>query len=157
METAIMVALVSFGAVVAVVVLAAMVLGLRSYIDTRRRRKDRAKSDAEAWTALLSSQVDILPATAGKEEAKSAVDRAKRLLAEAQRVLSTAKKTSQFEKARAYALAGLKYLNQARTILGKTPGPAGSMPFNARKRSERHETADQDDVPTGPATGIHFS
>ncbi|MFC4335500.1 hypothetical protein [Salininema proteolyticum] len=152
MQTAIMVALVSFGAVVAVVLLAALVLGLRSHLETRRKRKARAKSDAEAWTELLANQLAIIPRVQGNDDAKSAVERSKRLLAEARESLTTAKGVRQFEQARAYSLAGLKYLNHARRVLGKAPGPTGPVPINTRKRSRRHELADQD-VPTGQWTG----
>ena len=107
MQDAIQVAIVSFGAVVGIVLIFAAVLGLRSFIDTRRRAKARAQADAQAWSTLLSNQLAIAPAQVADAEAAAALERARKLHDSATETLKTAKKTKQFRRVRTYALAGL--------------------------------------------------
>ncbi|GAB3650332.1 hypothetical protein [Glycomyces tarimensis] len=158
MQSAIEVAIASFGAVVAIVLIFAAVLGLRSSIETRRRRKARAKADAQAWAVLLANQLMIAPSHVTDVEAAAALDRARKLHHNVDQALKTAKKTKQFERIRTYALAGLHNLNVVRRRLGKAPGPQGPMPFNAVNYNgtgpERTDT--QRDIPTGPSTGLYF-
>ncbi|THV42102.1 hypothetical protein [Glycomyces buryatensis] len=157
MESAIEVAIAAFGAVLALVLIFAAVLGLRSSIETRRRRKARAKEEAEAWTKLLTSQIAIAPVQVADPEAGAALVRARKLHHNAGVALKTAKKTKQFERIRTYALAGLHNLNVMRRRLGKAPGPQGPMPFNSPGAGARNGRDDNiRDVPTGPATGLPF-
>jgi hypothetical protein len=157
MKDAIETSTIAFIAIVAIVLIFAAVLGLKSAIENKRRRKARAKADSQAWTELLGTQLRIAPASVGDTEAAAALDRARKLHYKAVEKLKTAKKTKQFERIRTYALAGLHNLNIMRRRLGKAPGPQGPMPFNA---SGRTKTAKRDtnasDVPTGPSTGLPF-
>lgn len=158
MKDAIETSTIAFIAIVAIVLIFAAVLGLRSAVETRRRRKAGAKSDAEAWTELLGGQLKIAPASVGDTEAAAALDRARRLHHRAVEKLKTAKKTKQFERIRTYALAGLHNLNIVRRRLGKAPGPQGPMPFNAAGTTDKAAKRDSNvrDVPTGPSTGLPF-
>jgi hypothetical protein len=157
MKDAIETSTIAFIAIVAIVLIFAAVLGLRSVIETKRRRKTRARTDAEAWTELLGNQLKIAPVSVGDTEAAAALDRARKLHYTAVEKLKTAKKRKQLERIRTYALAGLHNLNIMRRRLGKAPGPQGPMPFNA---SGSTKTAKRDDnvrdVPTGPSTGLPF-
>lgn len=157
MKDAIETSTIAFIAIVAIVLIFAAVLGLRSVIETKRRRKTRAMTDAEAWTELLGNQLKIAPVSVGDTEAAAALDRARKLHYTAVEKLKTAKKRKQLERIRTYALAGLHNLNIMRRRLGKAPGPQGPMPFNA---SGSTKTAKRDDnvrdVPTGPSTGLPF-
>ena len=72
MKDAIETSTIAFGALVAIVLIFAAVLGLRSVIETKRRRKARAKADAEAWTELLGSQLKIAPASVGERPQRAA-------------------------------------------------------------------------------------
>lgn len=158
MKDAIETSAIAFIAIVAIVLIFAAVLGLRSVIDSKRRRKARAKKDAEAWTELLGTQLKIAPASVGDTEAAAALDRARKLHYKAVERLKTAKKTKQFARIRTYALAGLHNLNIMRRRLGKAPGPQGPMPFNSAgsaKKSRRRD-ANVRDIPTGPSTGLPF-
>ena len=156
MQSAIEVAIASFGAVVAIVLIFAAVLGLRSSIDTRRRRKARAKADAEAWTRLLANQLTIAPSHVADAEAAAALDRARKLHHNASESLKTAKKTKQYDRIRTYALAGLHNLNVVRRRLGKAPGPQGPVPFNGTSNNAAERADVQHDIPTGPSTGLYF-
>ncbi|MEU5157467.1 hypothetical protein [Glycomyces sp. NPDC021274] len=147
----------AFFAIAAIVLIFAAVLGLRSVIDTRRRRKIRARTDAEAWTELLGNQLKIAPVSVGDTEAAAALDRARKLHYKAVERLKTAKKVKQFARIRTYALAGLHNLNIMRRRLGKAPGPQGPMPFNAAGSTKAAKRDDNiSDVPTGPSTGLPF-
>jgi len=157
MKDAITTSTTAFIAIVAIVLIFAAVLGLHSAVETRRRRKARAKADAEAWTELLGNQLRIAPVSVGDTEAAAALDRARKLHYNAVEKLKTAKKTKQFDRIRTYALAGLHNLNIMRRRLGKAPGPQGPMPFNATgspKAARRNDNVR--DVPTGPNTGLPF-
>jgi hypothetical protein len=156
MKDAIETSAIAFITIVAIVLIFAAVLGLRSAVETRRRRKTRAKTDAEAWTELLGNQLHIAPGSVGDTEAAAALDRARKLHYNAVEKLKTAKKTKQFERIRTYALAGLHNLNIVRRRLGKAPGPQGPIPFNAAapKASKRDDNIR--DVATGPSTGLPF-
>lgn len=157
MKDAIETSVIAFVAIVAIVLIFAAVLGLRAAVETRRRRKARAKTDAEAWTELLGNQLHIAPVSVGDAEAAAALDRARKLHYNAVEQLKTAKKTKQFMRIRTYALAGLHNLNIMRRRLGKAPGPQGPMPFNSaaiNKASQRDDNVR--DIPTGPATGLPF-
>lgn len=157
MKDAIETSAIAFIAIVAIVLIFAAVLGLRSIIETKRRRKVRAKADAEAWTELLGNQLKIAPVSVGDLEAAAALDRARKLHYNAVEKLKTAKKAKQFARIRTYALAGLHNLNIMRRRLGKAPGPQGPMPFNATgpaKNAKRDKNVR--DVPTGPSTGLPF-
>ncbi|MCH7232348.1 hypothetical protein L0U85_16020 [Glycomyces sp. L485] len=156
MQNAIEVAIAAFGAVVAIVLIFAAVLGLRSSIDTRRRRKARARADAEAWTRLLDNQLAIAPSYVTDVEAAAALDRARKLHHNAGESLKTAKKTKQYERIRTYALAGLHNLNVVRRRLGKAPGPQGPMPFNGASATAVDRADVQHDIPTSPSTGLYF-
>ena len=154
MKDAIETSAIAFITIVAIVLIFAAVLGLRAAIETRRRRKSRARTDAEAWTELLGNQLHIAPASVGDTEAAAALDRARKLHYNAVAKLKTAKKTKQFGRIRTYALAGLHNLNIMRRRLGKAPGPQGPIPFNATtpKRSERDDNVS--DAATWP-TGLY--
>lgn len=156
MKDAIETSAIAFITIVAIVLIFAAVLGLRSAVETRRRRKARAKTDAEAWTELLGNQLHIAPASVGDAEAAAALDRARKLHHNAVEKFKTAKKTKQFERIRTYALAGLHNLNIVRRRLGKAPGPQGPIPFNAAtpKTSKRDDNIR--DIATGPSTGLPF-
>jgi hypothetical protein len=157
MKDAIETSAIAFIAIVAIVFIFAAVLGLRSIIETKRRRKARAKADAEAWTELLGNQLKIAPVSVGDTEAAAALDRARKLHYNAVEKLKTAKKAKQFARIRTYALAGLHNLNIMRRRLGKLPGPQGPMPFNAAgpaKNAKRDKNVR--DVPTGPSTGLPY-
>ncbi|GAB3235108.1 hypothetical protein GCM10027447_32670 [Glycomyces halotolerans] len=158
MQDAIEVATASFGAVVAIVLIFAAVLGLRSYIENRRRVKSRAKADAEAWTELLANQLAIAPTRLTDPEAAAALDRARKLHHNASETLKTAKKTKQYNRIRTYALAGLHHLNIMRRRLGKAPGPQGPVPFNGTSANSGAAGRDENthDAPTGPSTGVYF-
>jgi hypothetical protein len=157
MQNAIEVAIASFGAVVAIVLVFAAVLGLRSSIETRRRRKAQAKADAEAWTRLLANQLRIAPGHVTDDEAAAALDRARKLYRNADQSLKTAKKTKQYRRIRTYALAGLHNLNVVRRRLGKAPGPQGPMPFNAAGATGYERADEQADVRRDDAsTGLYF-
>ncbi|MQM28328.1 hypothetical protein [Glycomyces albidus] len=157
MKDAIETSTTAFAAIVAIVLIFAAVLGLHSFIETRRRRKARAKNDAEAWTELLGKQLQIAPASVGDTEAAAALDRARRLHYGAVQRLKTAKKTKQLERVRTYALAGLHNLNIMRRRLGKAPGPQGPIPFNAGAGTSAAKLDDNvRDVATGPSTGLPF-
>lgn len=157
MRDAIATSATAFAAIVAIVIIFAAVLGLRSFIETRRRRKARAKADAEAWTELLGNQLKIAPASVGDTEAAAALDRARKLNHKAVERLNTAKKRKQFERIRTYALAGLHNLNIVRRRLGKAPGPSGPIPFNAGGNAKTAKRDDNTrDVATGPSTGLPF-
>lgn len=159
MKDAIETSTIAFVAIVAIVLIFAAVLGLKSAVDTKRRRKARAKTDAEAWTELLGTQLKIAPASVGDTEAAAALDRARKLHYKAVERLKTAKKTKQFERIRTYALAGLHNLNIMRRRLGKAPGPQGPIPFNApgsKKKAAKRRDTNVRDVPTGPSTGLPF-
>lgn len=157
MKDAIETSTIAFGAIVAIVLIFAAVLGLRNLIDTRRRRKIRARTDAEAWTELLGNQLKIAPVSVGDTEAAAALDRARKLHYKAVERLKTAKKVKQFARIRTYALAGLHNLNIMRRRLGKAPGPQGPMPFNAAGSTKAAKRDDNtSDVPTGPSTGLPF-
>ncbi len=158
MQDAFEVAITSFGAVVGIVLIFAAVLGLRSWIENHRRRKIRAKADAEAWIQLCDNQLAIAPAQLTDTEAAAALQRARKLHESAHQVLDSAKKTKHYDQVRTYALAGLHNLNIMRRRLGKAPGPQGPVPFNlvsgvsgvpGRDENER-------DIPTGPGTGVYF-
>jgi hypothetical protein len=152
MKDAIETSTTAFAAIVAIVLIFAAVLGLHSFIETRRRRKARAKKDAEAWTELLGKQLQIAPASVADTEAAAALDRARRLHYGAVQKLKTAKKTKQFERIRTYALAGLHNLNVMRRRLGKAPGPQGPIPFNAGATAMADKRdANMRDVATGPS------
>jgi hypothetical protein len=153
MKDAIETSTIAFIAIVAIVLIFAAVLGLRSVVETKRRRKARAKTDAEAWTALLGNQLRIAPASVGDTEAAAALDRARKLHYKAVEKLKTAKKTKQFDRIRTYALAGLHNLNIVRRRLGKAPGPSGPMPFNAAAYGKK---AKSDDNVRDTATGLPF-
>jgi hypothetical protein len=146
----------SFGAVVAIVLIFALILGLRSSLETRKRRKVRAKADAEAWTGLLANQLAIAPDHVADADAAAALDRARKLHAGAARLLNTAKKRKQYERVRTYALAGLHNLNLVRRRLGKAPGPQGNLPFNEARVDYSGRIENARDIPTGPATGLYF-
>jgi hypothetical protein len=155
MKDAIETSTIAFIAIVAIVLIFAAVLGLRSVIETKRRRKIRAKTDAEAWTELLGSQLKIAPVSVGDTEAAAALDRARKLHYKAVERLKTAKKAKQFARIRTYALAGLHNLNIMRRRLGKAPGPQGPMPFNAASSTKAAKRdANARDIPTGPSTGL---
>ncbi|MEU6250491.1 hypothetical protein [Glycomyces sp. NPDC047010] len=157
MKDAIETSTIAFAAIVAIVLIFAAVLGLRSFIEGRRRRKARAKTDAEAWTELLGKQLQIAPASVGDTEAAAALDRARKLHYGAVQKLKTAKKRKQFERIRTYALAGLHNLNIMRRRLGKAPGPQGPIPFNAGANTKASKRDDNiRDVATGPSTGLPF-
>lgn len=158
MKDAIETSSIAFIAIVAIVLMFAAVLGLGAAIETRRRRKVRAKTDAEAWTELLGNQLKIAPPSVGDTEAAAALDRARKLHYNAVEKLKTAKKTKQFERIRTYALAGLHNLNIMRRRLGKAPGPQGPIPFNAANRGKKasRRDANTSDVATGPSTGLPF-
>lgn len=157
MQDAIQVTIASFVAVVGIVLVFAAVLGLRAYIETRRRRKARAKSDAQAWNTLLTNQLAIAPPRPTDDEAAAALERARKLHQSAAETMKSAKKTKQFDRARTYALAGLHNLNIMRRRLGKSPGPQGPVPFNATGNPSPAGRDDQQrDVPSGPATGVYF-
>ena len=156
MENAIQVAIASFGAVVAIVLIFAAVLGLRSAIETRRRRKARAKADAEAWTRLLGNQLTIAPPYVTDTEAAAALERARKLHHNANEALKTAKKAKQHRRIRTYALAGLHNLNVVRRRLGKAPGPQGPMPFNAATNTAVERDDNQYDNAPGPSSGMYF-
>lgn len=157
MQDAIQVTIASFVAVVGIVLVFAAVLGLRAYIETRRRRKARAKADAEAWTRLLTNQLAIAPPRPTDDEAAAALERARKLYRSAGEIMKTAKKTKQFDRARTYSLAGLHNLNIMRRRLGKAPGPQGPVPFNTTGNPSPTGRDDQQrDVPTGPSTGVYF-
>lgn len=157
MKDAIETSTIAFVAIVAIVLIFAAVLGLRSAVETKRRRKAQAKNDAEAWTELLGNQLKIAPISVGDTEAAVALDRARKLHYKAVEQLKTAKKAKQFGRIRTYALAGLHNLNIMRRRLGKAPGPQGPMPFNASGTSKAAKRDDNvSDVPTGPSTGLPF-
>ncbi|SDE19687.1 hypothetical protein [Glycomyces harbinensis] len=156
MKDAIETSAIAFITIVAIVLVFAAVLGLRSAIETRRRRKARARTDAEAWTELLGNQLHIAPASVGDTEAAAALDRARKLHYNAVAKLKTAKKTKQFERIRTYALAGLHNLNIMRRRLGKAPGPQGPIPFNAATAKTSKRDDNTRDAATGPSTGLPF-
>jgi len=156
MKDAIETSAIAFITIVAIVLIFAAVLGLRSFIETRRRRKARARTDAEAWTELLGNQLHIAPGSVGDIEAAAALDRARKLHYKAVEKLKTAKKTKQFERIRTYALAGLHNLNIMRRRLGKAPGPQGPIPFNAAPSKASKRDDNTRDVATGPSTGLPF-
>ncbi|WP_156926135.1 hypothetical protein [Glycomyces arizonensis] len=156
MQTAIEVAIASFGAVVAIVLVFAAVLGLRSSIETRRRRKARAKADAEAWTRLLGNQLAIAPGRVADAEAAGALERARKLHSNADEILKTAKKTKQYLRIRTYALAGLHNLNVVRQRLGKAPGPQGPMPFNDAAYTGLDRAGDRSDIQKDTSAGLYF-
>lgn len=157
MKDAIETSAIAFIAIVAIVLIFAAVLGLRSVVETKRRRKTRAKTDAEAWSELLGNQLKIAPVSVGDTEAAAALDRARKLHYTAVEKLKTAKKRKQFERIRTYALAGLHNLNIMRRRLGKAPGPQGPMPFNASGSTKAAKRDDNvRDVPTGPSTGLPY-
>lgn len=157
MKDAIETSTIAFAAIVAIVLVFAAVLGLLSAVETKRRRKARAKKDAEAWTELLGNQLHIAPFSVGDTEAAAALDRARKLHHGAVEKLKTAKKTKQYTRIRTYALAGLHNLNIMRRRLGKAPGPQGPIPFNTAtpgKASKRDDNVR--DAATGPSTGLPF-
>ena len=157
MQDAIQVTIASFIAVVGIVLVFAAVLGLRAYLETRRRRKARAKADAEAWARLLTNQLAIAPARPTDDEAAAALERARKLCDSVGEIMKSAKKTKQFDRARTFALAGLHNLNIMRRRLGKAPGPQGPVPFNiAGGPSPVGRDDQQGDMPTGPSTGVYF-
>lgn len=157
MQNAIEVAIASFGAVVIIVLIFAAVLGLRSSIETRKRRKSRAKADAEAWTRLLANQLIIAPGHVTDDEAAAALERARKLHRNADQALKTAKKTNQYRRIHTYALAGLHNLNVVRRRLGKAPGPQGPMPFNASGTASYERVDEQVDIQRSDAsTGLYF-
>ncbi len=156
MQTAIEVAIASFGAVLAIVLSFAAVLGLRSSIETKRRRKARAKADAEAWTRLLANQLTIAPSHVTDAEAAAALDRARKLHRNADQKLKTAKNAKQYQRIRTYALAGLHNLNVVRRRLGKAPGPQGPMPFNGTSYAGLDRTEDRTDVQRDTPAGLYF-
>ncbi|QSB06072.1 hypothetical protein [Natronoglycomyces albus] len=148
METAIYVALASFGAVVGIVVIFATVLGLLSWRDSRKRRRNRAKADAEAWCQLLTNQLAIAPVSKDSK-VNEATKRAEQLHTLSTEQMAKAKKLKHFMRARALALAGLHNLNVARREVGQELGPEGPMPINPSKKSARIAR----DIPTGPSLG----
>jgi hypothetical protein len=157
MKDAIETSTIAFIAIVAIVLIFAAVLGLLSVIETKRRRKNRAKTDAEAWTELLGNQLKIAPVSVGDTEAAAALDRARKLHYKAVERLKTAKKAKQFARIRTYALAGLHNLNIMRRRLGKAPGPQGPMPFNAAGSTKAAKRDDNvRDNASGPSTGLPY-
>jgi hypothetical protein len=156
MKDAIETSAIAFITIVAIVLIFAAVLGLRSAVETGRRRKTRAKTDAEAWTELLGNQLHIAPASVGDTEAAAALDRARKLHHNAVEKLKTAKKAKQFGRIRTYALAGLHNLNIMRRRLGKAPGPQGPIPFNTATPKTSKRDDNMRDAATGPSTGLPF-
>lgn len=148
METAIYVALASFGAVVGIVVIFATVLGLLSWRDGRKRRRDRAKADAQAWCKLLTDQLAIAPIS-NDSTVKEATERAEKLHTRATEQMAKASKLKHYQRARALSLAGLHNLNLAREEVGQALGPQGPMPINPSKKTSRVNR----DIPTGPSLG----